>query len=152
VVNSMDGPTRWDALKGILFYREKRKAIGAAWPLYFYLVFQSDVSNRLITSYPKLAEDLGESADTIKKWKERLIKSQVIANRQTSHGMILSVLSPYDTPVTAMKDDLVELRLKTDSKTRNLLKTALGSDSVALLPIIADLARKVELLESKKNL
>lgn len=152
VGNTLEGPTRWDALKGILFYREKRRAIGPAWPLYFYLIFQGDPANRLVTSYPRLVEDLGESADTLKKWKEGLIERGVLENKQASHGMILSLVPPFDAPVTALRDDWVELRLRSDAKTRHLLKTALGADSMALLPIVADLAKKVELLESKKSL
>lgn len=152
LVESQEAPTRWDALKQIMLYREKRRSLGSAWQLYLYLCFQVDPGNRLVTNYPKLSEDLGEPMGTIKKWKERLIREQVISSQKTKHGFVVSVLKPYDTPVTAMKDDLVELRLRSDHKTRNLLKTALGSDSGALLTIIADLARKVEALEKRGNL
>lgn len=134
-----------------MFYRERREAIGPAWQLYLYLAFQGDTRNRFVANYPKLAEDLGEPMGTIKKWKERLIREKVITNEKTKHGFVISILAPYDTPVTAMKDDLVELRLRSDHRTRNLLKMALGSDSGALLTIIADLVRKVEALENKGN-
>ena len=151
MVETKDTPTRWDALKNVMFYRERREAIGSAWQLYLYLAFQGDPRNRFVTNYPKLAEDLGEPMGTIKKWKERLILEKVIASEKTKHGFVISLLPPYDTPVTAMKDDVVDLRLRSDSKTRNIIKMALGSDSGALLTIIADLARKVEALESRVN-
>ena len=144
-------PTRWDALKEIFLTTEKRKTIGPAWPLYVHLIFRGDPTNRLVTSNINISEDLGEKVATVKKWKERLTTSGIIQTKRTRHGVILSILPPYDSPVTAMKDDVVEMRLKSDPKTRNLLKMALASDSMALLPVIADLARKVEVLENRGN-
>ena len=147
MTNSADKPTRWDALKAILLSPERRKTIGTCWPLYFHLIYHLDSKNELQVSMNQLSRDLDESASTIKKWKEQLIKKRVVSNRQTKHGIILSLLPPYDSPATALKDDVVELRLRSDSKTRNMLKMALGSNYMVLLPIIADLAQRVERLE-----
>ena len=93
------------------------------------------------------SEDLGESAPTVRRWKAQLINARVILNRPTKHGIILSLLPPYDSPATALKDDVIELKLRSDPKTRNMLKMALGSNYMVLLPIIADLAQRVERLE-----
>ena len=84
-----------------------------------------------------------------RRWEEHLIRMRVISSRQASHGVILSLLPPYDSPATALKDDVVELKLKSDPKTRNMLKMALGSNYMVLLPLIADLAQRVERLEGK---
>lgn len=143
-------PTRWDALKSILLFPEKRKAIGPAWTLYFYLIFQMDSKNKLVTNYQKLKEDLEEGIPTIKKWKERLIKERIIINQQINHGIAISLLPPYDAPAIAIRDDIVELKLRSDPKTRNLLKMALSSDYLALLPILSDLAQRMEHLEKTR--
>lgn len=140
-------PTRWDALRSILLASERRKAIGAAWPLYFHLVFRLDYRNQLVTNSGELTEELKEKSGTIKKWKERLVRRQVVSNKKVKHGVALSLLPPYDSPATALKDDIVELRLRSDVKTRNMLKMALGADYLVLLPILADLAQRVERLE-----
>lgn len=88
---------------------------------------------------------------TVKRWKKQFIKTRVILNRQTKHGIILSPLPPYDSPATALKDDVVELKLRSDPKTRNMLKMALGSNYMILLPILADLAQRVERLEGNAS-
>ena len=49
--------------------------------------------------------------------------------------------------MTAIKDDIAEMRLRSDPKTRHLLKMALGSDDLVMLPILADLAQRLEYLE-----
>lgn len=147
MTENQEKPTRWDALKSILLSSEKRKAIGSAWPLYFYLIFHLDSKNEFQTSLRDLAKDLEENQNTVKRWKEQLIRARVISNRQTKHGIILSLLPPYDSPATALKDDVVELKLRSDPKTRNMLKMALGSNYMVLLPILADLAQRVERLE-----
>lgn len=140
-------PTRWDALKSILFSAEKRKAIGHAWILYFHLVFHMDSRNELLTNFQRLAKDLDESVATIKRWKRKLVTANVVSSRQINHGIALTLLPPYDSPATAMKDDIVELRLRSDPKTRNMLKMALGSDYLVLLPILSDLVHRVQRLE-----
>lgn len=135
-------PTRWDALQSILLASEKRKAIGVAWPLYFYLVFRLDYRNQLVTNFGELAEELKEKSGTLKKWKERLVRRQVVSNKKVKHGFALSLLPPYDSPSSALKDDIVELRLRSDVKTRNMLKMVLGADYLVLLPILAALAQR----------
>ena len=147
MTKNLETPTRWDALKAILLSQEKRKAIGSGWPLYFYLMYHLNLKNELQINMSELAEDLGESAPTVRRWKAQLINARVILNRPTKHGIILSLLPPYDSPATALKDDVIELKLRSDPKTRNMLKMALGSNYMVLLPIIADLAQRVERLE-----
>ena len=95
----------------------------------------------------ELSKKLGQRPPTVKRWKEHLVRTRIISNRQTKHGVILRLLPPYDSPATALKDDVVELKLRSDPKTRNMLKMALGSNYMVLLPIIADLAQRVERLE-----
>lgn len=57
--DAQEKPTRWDALKSILFSIERRKAIGSGWSLYFYLVYRLDSKNELQTSLSELAKKSG---------------------------------------------------------------------------------------------
>lgn len=147
MTDNQEKPTRWDALKAILLSQEKRSSIGSAWSLYFYFIFHMDSKNEFVTSLMEIAENMEVSPDTVKKWKEKLIGAGVLSSRKVKHGVALSLLPPYDSPATALKDDIVELRLRSDVKTRNMLKMALGADYLVLLPILADLAQRVERLE-----
>ena len=151
MTDHQEKPTRWDALKSILLSPDKRKAIGSAWSLYFYLIFRLDSDNQFVTNFAELAGDLSEKPETVKKWKEKLVRGGVISSRKVKHGVALSLFPPYDSPATALKDDIVELRLRSDVKTRNMLKMALGADYLVLLPILADLAQRIERLEKMKQ-
>lgn len=151
MANTEDKPTRWDVLKSILLSAEKRNAIGHAWSLYFYLVYHLDSKNELRIGMGELSRALEKPPPTVKQWKEHLIRMKVISSRQAKHSVVLSLLPPYDSPATALKDDVVELKLRSDPKTRNMLKMALGSNYMVLLPIIADLAQRVERLEGNSK-
>jgi len=153
--NGIDGPkekpTRWEALKEIIDSNERRGSIGSAWPLYFYAVFHGDRERQFVTSYPELSEKLGVPIPTIKSWKELLIENKVANSIQGKHQWTLKLLPPYDTPLTCLKTDYTELMIKTDNETQKLMKRMFSSDSMSLLPIIAELAHKVELLEQRKG-
>jgi hypothetical protein len=141
--------TRWEALREILNSKEHRRAIGSAWPLYFYLIFETDKSNRLITSYFELKEKLGESTATIKKWKERLIREKVVEGKAGRHNMVIKVLPPYDTPLSCWKTDITEIEIKSDPETKKLLTRLFSSNNTSLLPLIAELAHRIEVLEKQ---
>ena len=145
------GPeTRWDALKEIIDTTECREAIAHAWPLYFYAVFNGDQNNRLMTSYPELEEKMKVGSSTIKTWKQRLIEKRVATSTQGNHGWTLKLLAPYDTPLTCLKTDYTEIVLRSDDSTKKLMKRMFSSDSLSLLPLIAELAHKVETIERRK--
>ncbi len=142
--------TRWDALKEIINTTECREAIAHAWPLYFYAIFQGDQTNRLVTSYPELEEKLKVGGSTIKTWKQRLVEKKVATSTQGNHGWTLKLLTPYDTPLICLKTDYTEIVLRSDDSTKKLMKRMFSSDSMSLLPLIAELAHKVELMEHKR--
>ncbi len=148
---TVKGPeTRWDALQEIIDTSECREAIAHAWPLYFHAIFHGDQDNRLVTSYPELEGKLKVGASTIKTWKQRLIEKRVATSTQGNHGWTLKLLAPYDTPLTCLKTDYTEIVLRSDDSTKKLMKKMFSSDSLSLLPLIAELAHKVETLERKK--
>ena len=88
---------------------------------------------------------------TIKKWKERLLEQGVIKCETGKYSFTLIVLPPYDITLTCVKTDMTEIQLKSDPETKKLLKKMFSSDSFSLLPMIADLAYKIELLEKRLN-
>lgn len=139
--------TRWEALKEIIGDMKCRNAIAHAWPFYFYLIFQGDKSNKITTSYPEMARRLGVPLSTIKKWKERLIEQNIGTSVQGKHGWSITLAPPFDTPLTCLKSDYTEIVLKSDDPTKKLMKKMFSSDSLSLLPLIAELAHKVERME-----
>ena len=143
--------TRWEALREIIDSNQCRDAIAAAWPLYFYALFHGDRDKQLVTSYPELNEKLGAPIPTIKRWKEYLIEKKVANAVQGKHRWTLKLLPPYDTPLTCLKSDYTEIMIKSDNETQKLMKRMFSSDSMSLLPLIAELAHKVERLEQKKT-
>ena len=57
--------TRWDLLKALTLSKERRDAIGKAWPLFCFLIFHSNSSNKYITNYAELREKLKENVNTM---------------------------------------------------------------------------------------
>ena len=147
----MESQTRWEALKELLEDTACRDAISYAWPLYFYIVFHGDRKNHLITNFPSLQKALGIPIPTLKRWKERLMEAKVAQSVAGNHQWTLRLLPPYDTPLTCIKTDHAELLIKSDDKTKNLIKKMFASDSISLLPLIAELSHKVERLEQAKS-
>lgn len=143
--------TRWEALQEVIDNMKCREAIAFAWPLYFYAVFHGDKRNRLVTNYPTLEKEINEPSSTIKRWKERLVEKQVAESIQGNHQWTLKLLPPFDTPLTCLKTDHTEILLKSDDAMKKLMKKMFSSESVSLLPLIAELVHKVERLEQTKG-
>jgi len=141
--------TRWDLLEKLMMSREVRNAIGKAWPLFFFIVFHTGKSNKLITSYAKIKNGLNDSQSTIQKWKEYLIKNKVISSINGKLSMTISLLSPYDSLVTCEQDDTTVLRLSSDPSTKRILEKVAIYGNMSLLPIVAELSAKIEKLEKK---
>ena len=141
--------TRWDLLEKLMMSREVRNAIGKAWPLFFFIVFHTSKSNKLITSYAKIKTGLNDSQSTIQKWKEYLIKNKVISSINGKLSMTLSLLPPYDSLVTCEQDDTTVLRLSSDPSTKRILEKIAIYGNMSLLPIVAELSAKIEKLEKK---
>lgn len=147
----MEGQTRWEALKEVLEDVACRDAISFAWPLYFYIVFHGDRQNYLVTNFPSLQKELHVPIPTLKRWKDRLMESKVAQSIAGNHQWTLRLLPPYDTPLTCIKTDQAELLIKSDDKTKSLIRKMFSGDSVGLLPLIAELSHKVERLEQAKS-
>jgi len=139
--------TRWDVLKKLVLSSIERRAIGKAWPLFFFLVLNGNKSNKFITSYPELKEKLKESPSTIKKWKEHLIKHRVIKATNGRLSMTISLLPPYDSIVTCELDDITEVKMKSDPATKRLLNKLSSYNNMSLLPVVAELSSKLDTLE-----
>jgi len=146
-----DVMTRWDALKEILNSPERQDNIGPAWRLYFFLIFKESDKNRFVASYHELEKELGAPVATIKKWKERLLKEGIIKCETGKYSFTLTILPPYDIPLTCVKSDMTEIQLKSDPETKKLLTKLFSSNSLSLLPMIADLAYKLEMLEKRNS-
>ena len=127
--------------------REDRDAIGKAWPLFFFLIFYSNRSNKYITNYAELKERLKESPNTIKHWRDRLVASKVIRVFKGKASMTFIFLPPYDSLVTCEQDDWAGARLKSDPKVRKVLDKITENDNMSLLPLIVELSAKVAKLE-----
>jgi hypothetical protein len=80
--------------------KEARETIGKAWPLFFFVIFHAKKDNKFFTNYVELKEGLGESPNTIKKWRDHLVENQVIKVTKGSVSMSFSMVSPYDSIVT----------------------------------------------------
>lgn len=141
--------TRWDVLKKLILSTNERKAIGKAWPLFFFLALNSNKSNKFITSYSELKESLNESPSTIKKWREQLINHRVIHAINGRLSMTLSLLPPYDSLVTCEQDDITQVKMRSDPATKRLLDKLSSYNNMSLLPVIAELASKIDNLEKK---
>jgi len=141
--------TRWDVLKDLLLSREMRKAIGNAWPLFFFVVYHSTKSNKCITSYEELKETLNESPNTIKFWRDCLVKQEVLKVTRGRNSMTLQLLSPYDSIVTCTQDDVAQIKMNGDPKTKRLMDKLSAYGSMSLLPLVAELSAKLDSLEKK---
>ena len=141
--------TRWDVLKDVLLSRDLRKSIGKAWPLFFYLAFNVKDSNKFITSYPELKDKLKESQHNNKKWRDHLVEQNVVNVINGRLSMTLSFISPYDSLVTCMADDMTQIKLKSDPKTKQLMDKLSSYNNMSLLPLVAELSSKLEVLEKK---
>jgi len=141
--------TRWDLLEKLMMSKEARNAIGKAWPLFFFIVFHTSKSNKLITSYAKIKTGLNDSQSTIQKWKEYLIKNKIISSINGKLSMTITLLPPYDSLVTCEQDDTTVLRLSSDPSTKRILEKIAIYGNMSLLPIVAELSAKIEKLEKK---
>ena len=139
--------TRWDVLKDLLLAHDARKAIGKAWPLFFHLVLQGNKSNQLITNYAELKEQLQESPNTIKKWREHLVDQRVIQVIQGRISITIKLLPPFDSLVTCEQDDVRLIQLKSDPAIKRIFNKMSDYDNMSLLPIVAELASKIDKLE-----
>mgnify|MGYP003395014913 CR=1 FL=1 len=106
--------TRWNILSDLFVARpENRAAIGKAWPLFFFLIFNMKKDNKFYTSYQELKEALGAYPNTIKDWRDHLVKNQVTKVERGKAPLIFTLLSPCDSLVTCDQDDLAAVRIKT---------------------------------------
>ena len=141
--------TRWDVLKNLLLTHDARKAIGKAWPLFFFVVYHGNRSNKCVTSYPELHEVLNESPHTIKMWRDQLVERKVIKTIRGRSSMTLQLLSPYDSIVTCEQDDVAQIKMNGDPATRRLLDKVSTFNNMSLLPLVAELSMKLDKLEKK---
>ncbi len=140
--------TRWDLLKDLMLSKERRDTIGKAWPLFLFLIFYSNRSNKYITSYVELKERLNESPNTIKHWRDQLVDHKVVKVFKGKGSMSFTFLSPYDSLVTCEQDDWAGARIKSDPKTKRVLDKLSAHDNMSLLPLIVELSAKVNKLEA----
>lgn len=141
--------TRWDLLKELMMSPTERKAIGKAWPLFFYMAFIANKSNKCITSYAELKETLNENTATIKQWRDHLTNQKIIEVIRGRSSMTLILLSPYDSIVTCEQDDITQVKMKSDPATKRVLDQFSSYNSMSLLPIVAELVSKIDNLEKK---
>ena len=141
--------TRWDLLKNLLLSHDSRKAIGKAWPLFFYLVFHIKESNKLITSYPELKASLNESVSTIKKWRDQLETQKVIQVHSGKLSMTLTLLSPFCALTTCEQLDEIQIKMITDPSAKRLLEKVTVGTNMSLLPVILELSSKLENIEKR---
>jgi len=141
--------TRWDLLRKLTLLPDERRAIGKAWPLFFFLVLNGNETNKFITSYPELKERLRESSSTIKKWKDSLVERRVIQAINGRLSMTLILLPPYDSLVTCEQDDVTQVKMRSDPTTKRLLDKLSSYNNMSLLPVIAELVSRIDSLEKK---
>ena len=141
--------TRWDILRKTMFSADERKALGKAWPLFFFIVLSGNKDNKVITSYEDLREKLQESPSTIKKWRDVLSQNNVTKVIPGKGSMTLILLPPYDALLTCEMDDLAEIKLKSDPVTRRMLERVTSFNNMSLLPLVAELADKMTKIEAK---
>lgn len=141
--------TRWDLLRNLLLDHDARRAIGHAWPLFFFVVFNSNKDNKCITSYPELHEVLIESPNTIKFWRDCLVRQNVVKVTRGRSSMTLQLLSPYDSIVTCIQDDMTQIKLNSDPAIKKMLDKVSAYGNMSLLPLVAELSTKLDKLEKK---
>ena len=141
--------TRWDLLKNLTMSKDDRDAIGKAWPLFCFLIFHSNSSNKYITNYAELREKLKENVNTIKNWRDYLVKNKVVQVYKGSASMSFVFLAPYDSLVTCEQDDVHQIKMVGDPVTKRLLDKMSGYNNMSLLPIIAELTAKMDSIEKK---
>lgn len=141
--------TRWDILGKLMLSYETRKAVGKAWPLFLYVIFKTNKSNKLATSYDDLKDVLRESPNTIKWWRDYLEKTKVLKVVRGRMVMTLTLLSPYDSLAICEQDDIAQIKLKSDPSTRNLIDKLSSYGNMSLLPVVAELAAKLDKIEKR---
>jgi hypothetical protein len=145
--------TRWNLLSDLFIARpENRDAIGKAWPLFFLLIFSMKKDNEYPTSYAELKEILGACPNTIKDWRDHLVKNNVTEVGRGKSPLIFTLLPPYDSLVTCEQSDEAQIKMVGDPATKQLLEKINGYGSMsflALLPVIGDITKKLENLERK---
>jgi len=142
--------TRWDLLRDLLILRhESKDAIGKAWPLFFFLVFNAGKENKFVTNYPELKERLNVSPNTLKDWRDHLVENKVVQVFKGNGSMAFKLLSPYDSLVTCEQDDLNAIKIKSDPATKRILDRISSYDNISLLPVIAEISAKLENLEKR---
>lgn len=73
------------------------RSIGASWKLLFFLLLQSDITNKSYSASPtKLAEVLAVSLSTLSAWINRLQSLKIIAVKNTTEKMRFKLLSPFN--------------------------------------------------------
>ncbi len=113
--------TRWNLLHDITVVRKNREAIGKAWPLFLFLILNTGRSNKFVTTYTELKEKMNENTNTLKHWKEQLVKNKVVQVVRGRSSMTVTFLSPYDSLITCEQDDWATVRIKTDPKVKRAL-------------------------------
>jgi len=143
--------TRWNLLSNLLLQAENIKAIGKAWPLFFFVVFNMDKTNKFCTNYPELKERMGASPNTIKDWRDHLVKNQVAKVFKGNGSMSFVLQSPYDSLVTCEQDDIAQVKMVGDPATKRILDKISGVGNMTLLPIIAEMSAKLEDIQRKMS-
>jgi len=138
-------------LQELMLSKGIRDAIGKAWPLFLFLIFNTDKSNKFITNYAELKEKLHESPNTIKNWRDYLVKNKVVEVFKGSASMSFIFLPPYDSLVTCEQDDWAGIKIKSDPQIKKILDRVSKHDNMSLLPLIVELYTKLEKLEKKTN-
>jgi hypothetical protein len=142
--------TRWNLLSDVLMsHSEHRGAIGSAWPLFFYLIFNMKKDNKLITTYAELKEKLNESPNTIRAWRDHLVEHKVVQVFKGSISMSFVFISPYDSLVTCEQDDIAQVKMTGDPRAKRLLDKISAYENMPLLPLIMELNDKISNLEKK---
>jgi len=139
--------TRWNILKDLVMSYELRHKIGKSWPLFFFVVYNSNKSNKCITSYSELTEQLGENQHTIKQWRDHLAENKVVEVKNGRSSMTIILLSPYDGIVTCEQDDIAQVKMKSDPATKKIIDQLSGYNNMSLLPMIAELSSKIDRIE-----
>ena len=102
-----------------------------------------------MTSYDDLKRTLEESPNTIKWWRDVLEKAKVLRVVRGRMAMTLTLLPPYDSLATCEQDDIVQVKLKSDPFTRSLIDKLSSYGNMSLLPVVAELAAKLDKMERK---
>jgi len=103
------------------------------------------------TNYAELKNKLHESPNTIKNWREYLVKNKVVKVFKGSASMSFIFLPPYDSLVTCEQDDWAGIKIKSDPQIKKILDRVSKHDNMSLLPLIVELYTKLEKLEKKTN-